>query len=178
LLARQRRQDEAMQPRVREWDGTWTTLVVTSVGTDARARSTLRTTLHQQRFAELREGVWIRPDNLDMHLDAALGADIRARLRVLAARDDDPAELAARLWDLPGWASTGERLLAAMAAADNGPDRFVTAAAIVRHLLSDPVLPDGLLPAGWPGARLRAVYSDFAAEFSTRRRQTQLMEAR
>ena len=39
LLARQRRQDDAINPRLREWDGTWTTLVITSVGTDARTRA-------------------------------------------------------------------------------------------------------------------------------------------
>ena len=31
LLARQRRQDDALNPRLRPWDGTWTTLVITSV---------------------------------------------------------------------------------------------------------------------------------------------------
>ena len=29
LLARQRRQDDALDPRLRRWDGTWTTLVIT-----------------------------------------------------------------------------------------------------------------------------------------------------
>ncbi|MGV0803601.1 PaaX domain-containing protein, C- domain protein, partial [Mycolicibacterium elephantis] len=66
LLARQRRQDDALNPRLREWNGDWTMLVITSVGTDARTRSGLRTALQQNRFAELREGVWLRPDNLDM----------------------------------------------------------------------------------------------------------------
>ena len=36
LLARQRRQDDAITPRLRTWDGTWTTLIITSVGDDAR----------------------------------------------------------------------------------------------------------------------------------------------
>src|SRR5271154_3150914 len=56
LLARQRRQDGAMRPPVRAWRGDWVMLVVTSVGTDARARAVLRTTMHGQRFGELREG--------------------------------------------------------------------------------------------------------------------------
>src|SRR6476620_845842 len=33
LLARQRRQDDALRPRRRRWDGMWTTLVITSIGT-------------------------------------------------------------------------------------------------------------------------------------------------
>ena len=48
---------------------------------------------------------------------------------------------------------TGQRLLDDMAAAPDIPGRFVAAAAMVRHLLTDPVLPDELLPADWPGAR-------------------------
>src|ERR1044072_3430407 len=42
LLARQRRQDDAIDPRTRRWDGEWTTLVITSIGTDARTRAALR----------------------------------------------------------------------------------------------------------------------------------------
>jgi phenylacetic acid degradation operon negative regulatory protein len=51
------------------------------------------------------------------------------------------------------------------------------AAAIVRHLLTDPVLPEELLPAGWPGTRLRAVYNDFATELLERRDDIRLVEA-
>jgi phenylacetic acid degradation operon negative regulatory protein len=128
LLARQRRQDEAISPRVRAWRGYWTTLVVTSVGSDARTRAALRTTLHDKRFSELREGVWMRPDNLDLGLDT----DIRARVRILTARDDAPAELAGQLWDLSAWALTGHHLLAEIAAAADVPGRFVVAAAIAQ----------------------------------------------
>lgn len=165
LLARQRRQDNAIDPRVRPWNGEWVTLIVTSVGKDARTRAALRTTLHDKRFGELREGVWLRPDNIDAGLDP----DVTEQARVLRARDDHPAELAGQLWDLPSWAQTGHRLLDEMSAAPDIPGRFVVAAATVRHLLTDPVLPDELLPADWPGARLRTAYHDFAAELLKRR---------
>ncbi|BBZ73524.1 PaaX family transcriptional regulator C-terminal domain-containing protein [Mycobacterium paraseoulense] len=165
LLVRQRRQDDAIDPRLRPWGGEWVTLVVTSVGSDARTRATLRTALHAKRFGELREGVWMRPDNLELDLDP----EIAARVRVLRARDDDPAGLAAQLWDLPAWARAGHELLDEMAAASGIPGHFVVAAATVRHLLTDPVLPDELLPADWPGARLRAAYHDFATELLQRR---------
>jgi phenylacetic acid degradation operon negative regulatory protein len=165
LLARQRRQDDAIDPRVRPWSGEWVTLVVTSVGGDARTRAALRNAMHGKRFGELREGVWMRPDNLEPDLDP----EIDARVRVLQARVDDAAELAAQLWDLPEWARAGNRLLDEMAAAPDIPARFVVAAATVRHLLTDPVLPDELLPADWPGARLRAAYHDFATELLQRR---------
>jgi phenylacetic acid degradation operon negative regulatory protein len=173
LLARQRRQDGAMRPRVRAWRGDWIVLMVTSVGTDARTRATLRTTMHHERFGELREGVWMRPDNLDLELDP----EVAGRVRVLTARDDAPAELAGQLWDLSRWAGTGRRLLDEMNTATDVPGRFVVAAAMVRHLLTDPMLPAELLPADWPGARLRAAYHDFATELAERRNATQLQEA-
>jgi phenylacetic acid degradation operon negative regulatory protein len=173
LLARQRRQDDAMRPQLRPWHGHWTTLIVTSVGTDPRTRAALRTTLHHKRFGELREGVWMRPDNLEFDVDV----EVRARMRIVQARDDAPAELAGQLWDLPSWAGTGQRLVAEMSRAGDVPARFVVAAAIVRHLLTDPVLPDELLPADWPGTRLRTNYNDFAAELTERRDGIRLVEA-
>lgn len=173
LLNRQRRQDDAIDPRLRAYDGQWLTLGITSVGTDARTRASLRNTLQQFRFGELREGVWMRPDNLEQ----ALPEEITGRVRLLHTRDDDPAGLAAELWDLPGWRRTGEQLLDEMTAAADVPGRFVAAAGIVRHLLADPVLPDELLPEGWPGAHLRRAYNDFAAELVDRRDQNEVMEA-
>ena len=173
LLTRQRRQDDAISPRSRAWDGSWTTLIVTSVGGDARTRSALRNALQDKRFGELREGVWLRPANVDVEL----GEEIATRVRVLSSRDLAPAELAATLWDLTGWAQKGRHMLSEMAAAQDVPGRFVVAAAIVRHLLTDPVLPAELLPAGWPGAALRAAYHDFAAEMIARRDGIELTEA-
>jgi phenylacetic acid degradation operon negative regulatory protein len=87
-------------------------------------------------------------------------------------------ELAARLWNLPRWAHIGRELLDEMAAASDIPGRFVAAAGIVRHLLTDPVLPAELVPTGWPGAQLRAAYTKFAAELTARRDNAELMEAR
>jgi phenylacetic acid degradation operon negative regulatory protein len=173
LLARQRRQDEAMAPRVRNWREQWATVVVTSVGTDARTRAALRTTLQDNRFAELREGVWMRPDNLDLNL----APDVLDRVRMLKARDEEPVELAGVLWDLPGWARRGRRLVDEMACATDVPNRFLIAAAMVRHLLTDPMLPPELLPVQWPGSQLRAAYTDFAAELTRRRDPTELVEA-
>ena len=71
LLARQRRQDDAVRPRLRAWDDSWTTLIITAVGADPRSRATLRKQLQDSRFGELREGVWLRPDNLEAALPDA-----------------------------------------------------------------------------------------------------------
>jgi len=179
LLVRQRRQDDAIGPRTRPWRGDWLVVIVTRVGTDARSRAALRSAMHDKRFGELREGVWMRPDNLELDL----GPDVTTRVRALRARDEAPAQLAGQLWDLPAWAGTGHRLLDEMAAATDVPGRFVAAAATVRHLLTDPMLPAELLPVDWPGARLRAAYHAFAAELAQRRDVvehkdgTQLLEA-
>lgn len=177
LLARQRRQDEAMRPHTRawseNWQGNWHLVVVTAVGTDSRARAALRNTMYDKRFRELREGVWMRPDNLDLEL----APDFAARVRVLKARDDAPAALAGQLWDLSEWVGVGQRLLDEMADAADIPGRFVVAAAIVRHVLTDPMLPTELLPDDWPGARLRVAYHDFATELVKLRDTKQLQEA-
>jgi phenylacetic acid degradation operon negative regulatory protein len=174
LLARQRRQDDAINPQLRSWDGAWMTLVITSVGIDARTRAALRTTLQHNRFAELREGVWLRPDNVKV----ALSDEVLSRVRVLHGYDDRPAELAGHLWDLPGWARTGRQLLDDMAAATDVPGRFDAAAGMVRHLLTDPVLPHELVPGDWPGAALRDSYAKFAAELVALRNESDLMEAK
>jgi phenylacetic acid degradation operon negative regulatory protein len=171
LLTRQRRQDAAIDPQLKPWDGTWTTVVITTVGADARTRADLRNDLIQNRFGELREGLWLRPDNLT----AELPPEIATNARVLSSRDDDPLGLATTLWNLPAWAATARRLLDEIAAATDVPGRFVAAAAIVRQLLTDPVLPAELLPGDWPGNQLRQAYADFAAELTARRDQS--MEA-
>ena len=64
-----------------------------------------------------------------------------------------------------------------MATATDIPGRFVAAAGMVRHLLTDPVLPAELLPDDWPGDALREAYTNFAAEWVARRDGVELMEA-
>jgi phenylacetic acid degradation operon negative regulatory protein len=85
------------------------------------------------------------------------------------ARPDRPGpELAAQLWPLDTWAATARDLLAHVAEAHRPADRFTAFAAVVRHLLADPVLPAELLPTPWPGAALRSAYGDFQRELTGR----------
>ena len=167
LLARQRRQDDALDPATRDWDGSWVMAVTTAVGEDPRTRAALRTALSRNRFAELREGVWLRPDNLQ----AAAPDEIADLVRLFAVHDRDDAGLTVRLWNLGEWSDTGRRLLNEMAAAADVPAKFIVAAAMVRHLLTDPVLPGALLPPDWPGQELRDGYSEFVALLTERRDQ-------
>ena len=66
LVVRQRRQEEAAHPSLREWDGTWDLVAVTTAGRTASDRADLRAALAERRLAELREGLWTRPANLDL----------------------------------------------------------------------------------------------------------------
>lgn len=161
LLARQRRQDEAVEARTRAWDGDWEMVVITVTGRGPAERADLRARLTALRLAELREGVWLRPANLRR----TLPDDLALVGQTCTARPDRPArELAAGLWPLDTWAATARTLLAQVAEARRPADRFTAFAAVVRHLLADPVLPPALLPADWPGAALRAAYADFQRE--------------
>lgn len=161
LLARQRRQDAALDPVTRPWDGTWEMVVVTSVGRSAADRAELRSTLTDLRLAELREGVWMRPANLARDLPT-WSPDLLSRFRTTTT--EDPGRLAAELWDLAAWSRTGHLLLGEIAGARSGADRIAVAAAIVRHLRTDPALPPVLLPDDWAAQALRAAYAAYQQE--------------
>ncbi len=161
LLARQRRQDEAVEDAERPWDGDWEMAVVVVTGRPGAERAALRESLADARLAELREGVWTRPANLRRpaaYTDDAVLSCFRAR------PEGDPGELAARLWDLDAWTARGSELLDSLATTRNPALRLATAAHLVRHLTTDPLLPAAILPADWPGAELRAAYADYQAE--------------
>jgi phenylacetic acid degradation operon negative regulatory protein len=169
LLARQRAQDEARRPPTTPWAGDWRLAVVVSAARLAAERAELRRSLAAARFAEWREGVWLRPANLPAPEGELIAGEPCRWL--LARPDDDPAGLAAQLWDLEGWARRGHRLLDATETEPGdllaaGPDRpvdvFSAAAALLRHLRTDPLLPRELLPTRWPGDELRARYTSHA----------------
>ncbi|TVL89530.1 PaaX family transcriptional regulator C-terminal domain-containing protein [Streptomyces sp. SAJ15] len=161
LLARQARQDESRAPHTRRWSGGWEIAVVTSERRPAAERAALRQAMAELRLAELREGTWLRPDNLLRPHPPVVAAQCTL---LTGAPRDDPAALAARLWDLDGWARHARALLSALDRADGPAARFTVAAAILRHLLADPVLPGRLLPADWPGRELRLRYDEFERE--------------
>lgn len=163
LIDRQRRQDEAVRPRQRDWDGGWHLAVVTVGADDSTARAALREAMAVARFGELREGVWTRPDNIAVTLDSTT----LRRVALFNAVPQEPAvDLAERLFAPERWSRRADELLAASAAATAMSDRFTIAAAMVRHLLADPLLPDQLTPRPWPGPDLRAAYEVFREEFT------------
>ncbi len=159
LARRQARQDQSRVPAVRPWSGDWEIAVVTADRRPPAERTAFRQTMAGLRLAELREGTWLRPANLARPL-AADGVVV-----LLGRPVEDPASLAATLWDLDGWAARARALHAALDEATDLPESFILAAAVLRHFVADPLLPARLLPAGWPGEALRARYEDFDATF-------------
>lgn len=152
LLDRQRRQDEGRHPRLRRWNGRWRMAVITVDRRTPAERADLRAALTRLRLAEWREGVWLRPDNLDLQ-----PAGVAASHCDWATADLDEVP---HLWDLAGWAEDAHGLLDELRdlPPDALADGFVLSAAVLRHLAADPLLPPALLPADWPGAELRATY--------------------
>ncbi len=115
LLARQRRQDEAMRPQVRAWHG-----LLAHRHRDQRGRPTPEPGPHCEPPCTTSVlvscaracGCGRTTSNLDLDR-----RDRRPGFGCCKARDDAPAELANQLWDLPGWARAGHRLLDEMAPA-------------------------------------------------------------
>jgi phenylacetic acid degradation operon negative regulatory protein len=171
LVARQARQAASRAATTRPWTaGRWRMVVLGADGARAREeRAEVRTALAAARLAELREGVWLRPDNLDVE-------PVPGARSFLAEPDGDGAALAASLWDLDGWAKEADDLRQQMAAlvgrleaGDTGALRegFVLSAAVLRQFQHDPLLPADLLPPRWPGAALRADYDRYDAAYRT-----------
>lgn len=161
LARRQRRQDEAVLDAETPWDGTWELAVVTVTGRPGPERAALRERLASYRLAEAREGVWTRPANLRR---PRAYADDAVLSTFTAVPDDDPAELAASLWDLSAWAAEGRALLDRLGSTTDPAPRLAVAAHVVRHLASDPLLPTALLPVDWPAAAMRTAYAGYQDE--------------
>jgi phenylacetic acid degradation operon negative regulatory protein len=180
LLERQGRQTAGLTATTRPWTGAWEIHVVRSGGRGSTARTALRRAALHLGLRERREGVWLRPDNLDP--DRLLTA--RATLVSQADRfvgeptgASDPARLAAELFDLDSWAATAVRLETEMSQmttafdGDGGPSLargFELAAVALRHLVADPLLPAELCPDDWPASSLRSVYEHYDDAYRTR----------
>jgi phenylacetic acid degradation operon negative regulatory protein len=160
LLDRQARQALSRAGRTGRWSGDWHMVVLTAGASVAEVRGRRRAALLRARLAELRQGVWLRPDNIAMEL-----TDLRPEEMVLFSGRPagDHASLAAPLWDLAAWSARARDLLDRLAlVAPSGPEvlapGFVLSAAVLRHFQADPLLPPALLPSDWPGDELRRAY--------------------
>jgi phenylacetic acid degradation operon negative regulatory protein len=181
LRARQDEQDWSVHPKLTRWHGDWRTAVVTAGSRAPSARQELRTAMRRLRLAELREGVWLRPDNLPREsAPESAWVVVGEQCEWLTGRPDDGAdELAQRLFAPVAWRDRAERLHRRLAqcadAIDDAvplgdqhelPNAFVIGAAALAHIRADPLLPEDLLPKPWPGDELRAQYISYQSRFA------------
>jgi len=175
LLARHARQSASRRAEHRDWTGAWTMALVVADRRDASDRAALRDAVRQLKLAELREGVWMRPDNVRSDTSSAAFTVVDEQCQwFLATPRDGGRALAASLWDLDGWTDGAtllrrdmDELIVALEAGDTSQlaPAFVVSAAVLRHLLADPLLPDELLPGTWSGPALRSQYDHYDAVF-------------
>ncbi|MFE2427876.1 hypothetical protein ACFXJ5_14180 [Streptomyces sp. NPDC059373] len=133
-------------------------VVVTATGREPTERAELRAELSGLRLAELREGVRLRPANLLRPRPS----HVAELAQGFTARPEQPSRaLATSVRALDTWAETADAFLTRFAAVEGPADRFATAAAMVRHLLTDPVLPDDR-----PAPALRTTYTDQRSELT------------
>lgn len=167
LVRRQARQEDTSSPVVVEWDGRWEMAVVTADARPLRERVALRREMMGLRMAELREGVWMRPNNLPR----GTGGIVAEQCMLLTCDHPDPAALVAALWDLPGWADEARRMCTALDEVDSLAAGFLLVAEIFGHLLLDPYLPAELLPDDWPGDELRRRHTTYRTDYARRLRE-------
>ena len=176
LLERRQRVDEAARydDTALPWDGTWELAIVSLDRRSAADRLALRKSATGLHLAELREGVWIRPDNLDPNRLPTLRA-VRDRqcVHFHGAATDIAAAVVRSLFNLDDWGSDARRLTVAMrdelgveaVEADDFRYQFALSITVVRHLQLDPLLPAELEAKDWPGHELRSTYRQFDEVF-------------
>jgi phenylacetic acid degradation operon negative regulatory protein len=177
LLDRRQRVDDASRiddTALPSWDGTWELAVVSLDRRSATDRLALRKAATALHLGELREGVWLRPDNLDRNRLPTLRAVLDQQcVHFHGAATDIPVETVRSLFNLDDWAADARRLTAAMrdeleidaAGAEDSVYQFALSVAAVRHLQLDPLLPAELIPRDWPAHALRDGYRRFDVMF-------------
>ncbi len=165
LLDRQRAQDTGRRDARIDWDGRWHTIVTATDQRDVADRRRFRSMMANHRFGELRPDIWMRPANLDAPQAQPEWISTSGSLDGI-----DPESLVRRLWNLDAIATEAHRFLQRIDELETVtdwhdvrsiPEVFTTSAAIVRFLRSEPLLPPGLTPAGWPVSDLRRNYDRF-----------------
>jgi phenylacetic acid degradation operon negative regulatory protein len=159
------------------WTGSWDLLVLEPVaGRSTRER--LRSGLGYLGYAPLSDSTWISPSASSEVADLLRGEG--AGFSRFAARDGDPAEQAARAWDLDAlatayraWRQFAGDLVANPSAhlgtsfASEDERAFAVRSLLVhewrKFLFTDPGLPAELLPAAWAGDEAARFFADEAA---------------
>jgi phenylacetic acid degradation operon negative regulatory protein len=182
LSERRQRVDEASRiddAAAHRWDGTWELAIVALERRSAADRLELRKAATALHLAELREGVWLRPDNLDPQRFPTFRAVLDQQCTHFhGAATDITAVKVRSLFALDQWADDAGTLIDAMKVAlksgkaDDSTEsftyEFALSIAVVRHLQLDPLLPVELTGDRWPGHALRGTYRRFDHAFKQR----------
>ena len=172
LLARQRRQDDAMRPQLRPWHGFWTTLIVTSVGTNAGIvpRCEPRCNTNVSASSAKVCGCGRTTSNSTWIPRSATGCEsCRPVTTHPTSWPHSYGTYRRGLAPVNAWLTRCPRQRYSGAIRDRRRDR---APPVDRSCAA------GRIAAReWPGTRLRAVYNDFATELLERRDDIQLVEA-
>jgi phenylacetic acid degradation operon negative regulatory protein len=171
-------QDWSIDPVLSRWRGAWRVAVVATGPREATERAALRGAMRRVHCAPLREGVWTRPDNLPRaSAPAESWKTVDTQCVWWSGRpDDDPAALAARLFDSERWSQRAAMLAPllivvtrALADPDDGAlaDGFVTGAAALAHIRADPLLPHELVVDASAGDELRRAYHGYEEAYSS-----------
>jgi phenylacetic acid degradation operon negative regulatory protein len=177
LERRQRVEDASRTVAARPWDGSWELAVVSLDRRSAADRLALRKAATALHLAELREGVWIRPDNLDPdRLPTQRAVLDRQCVHFHDAATNIAADTIRSVFGLDDWATAAHRLTRSLrdevdaetVAVDDFAYWFGLSVTVVRHLQLDPLLPAQLTPEQWPAQDLRGAYRRFNRVFQQR----------
>lgn len=176
LRAAVRRRWMRLDERLGPWDGRWRMVIYTVPETDRSARERVRRSLTRHGFGPLAPATWLSPHQSALDdVRSELAGEPISRLDLLTAQVDAETggsddELASRCWDLQAVAVAYRREIDRLRAVLAGPSP-AGAAALVTHLraladvrrvaVRDPMLPEALRPADWPGPEMRDVWSQF-----------------
>ncbi len=166
-LQRQLRQVESLRPKYKKWDDkNWILAIVVQSNRNPADRALLRENLKYHKYAELKEGVWLRPDNLEENYIK----NHRHLSWFNTVPEEDPNYLVNKLFKLKAWNQTTLVLIDRMNSLSgnlrNGDvtklkDSFILMAKVLRHVQNDPLLPEELLFESWSGVELRETYFEF-----------------
>ena len=175
-----RRRFEAANSRIyfhvsRPWDGRWTLVVANTADLDAEKRDIIRRNFGWIGFGQLASGVMIHPDpDRGVMRQALADLEVGDRTMVMTGGPEAGFSTAAQdamihnCWDLERLAQDYSEFLDIFRplwqalSANGGLDPqlcFVVRTLLMhgyrRALLRDPMLPEELLPANWPGTSAR-----------------------
>lgn len=169
------REQVYFNPRQEPWSGHWRVVAFSCAADRRDVRQRFLYVLERLHFRSLHRGIWIRPDNVELDLEEGLAEFRKIGTADLFSGPPDPAsDLEARALELWGIAALAGEMRRFLGELDESRERvrglgrsealvetLRTAARSFRLLARDPLLPLEVLPADWPGERLRQMLVDY-----------------